>query len=68
MTKLLANCYRPTKDQSYIAKILTKIRQSDLLIAINQQEEQMDLDHIYIAKCVDRQRTSNGLTKTKNLV
>ena len=44
------------KDQSYIAKILKKIRQSDLLIAINQQEEQMELDHIYIAKCVDRQK------------
>ena len=55
MTKLLANCY-DQQDQSYIAKILTKIRQSDLLIAINQQEEQMELDHIYIAKCVDKQK------------
>ena len=55
MTELLANCY-DQQDQNYIAKILTKIRQSDLLIAINQQEEQMELDHIYIAKCVDRQK------------
>ena len=33
-------------------------------VMVTNKEEQLDLDLSYIAKCVDRQRTTNGLTKT----